>query len=65
MNKMTTTVLLTLPAALFLFSCSPKVQVEAPEKPITINLNVKIQHEIKVQIEKELDSILSEDSGLF
>lgn len=65
MNKIMKAALFVIPAALFLSSCSPKVQVEAPEKPITINLNVKIEHEIKVQIEKELDSILSEDSGLF
>lgn len=49
----------------FLMSCSPTVQVAAPEKPITINLNVKIEHEIKVQVEKELDTVLSQDSGLF
>ena len=45
--------------------CTPKVQVEAPEKPITINLNVKIEHEIKVKVEKELDDVFSKDSGLF
>ena len=48
-----------------LAACSPTVQVAAPEKPITINLNVKIEHEIKVQVEKELDTVLSKDSGLF
>ncbi len=47
------------------FGCSPTVRVAAPEKPITINLNVKIQHEILVKVDKELDSVLSEDSGLF
>ncbi len=46
-------------------ACSPTVRMEAPEKPITINLNVKIQHEIRVKVEKELDNVLSEDSGLF
>lgn len=52
--------------ALFIPSgCSPTVRMEAPEKPITINLNVKIQHEIRVKVEKELDNVLSEDSGLF
>jgi len=45
--------------------CSPTVQVATPEKPITINLNVKIQHEILVKVDKELDNVLSEDSGLF
>ena len=46
-------------------ACSPRVEVTAPDKPITINLNVKIDHEIRVKIDKELDKVLSEDSGLF
>jgi len=45
--------------------CSPTVKMEAPDKPITINLNVKIEHEIRVKVEKELDDVLSEESGLF
>ena len=45
--------------------CSPTVKVAAPEEPITINLNVKIQHEILVKVDKELDDVFSEDSGLF
>ena len=44
--------------------CTPTVKVSADE-PITINLNVNIKHEIRIKIDKELDSILSEDSGLF
>jgi hypothetical protein len=46
-------------------SCTPRVEMAAPEKPITINLNVKIDHEIRVKVDKELDRVLSEDSGLF
>lgn len=49
----------------FLGACTPTVKVEASDKPITINLNVKIEHEIRVKVDKELDSILSDDSGLF
>ena len=45
--------------------CSPTVKVAAPDEPITINLNVKIQHEILVKVDKELEDVLSEDSGLF
>lgn len=49
-----------------LLGCQPeaRVEVSAPE-PITINLNVKIDHEIRVKVDKELDSVLSEESGLF
>lgn len=49
-----------LPAA-----CTPVVQVEMSDKPITINLNVKIEHEIRVKVEKELDNLFTKDSGLF
>ena len=45
--------------------CTPTVKVEAPSEPITINLNVKIDHEIRVKVDKELDSLFSEDSELF
>jgi len=49
----------------FLIGCTPTVKVEAPEKPITINLNVKIEHEIRIKVDKELDDVFSADSGLF
>ena len=45
--------------------CTPRVEVAAPDKPITINLNVKIDHEIRVKVDKELDQVLSQNSGLF
>jgi hypothetical protein len=47
------------------YGCNPTVTVAPPDKPITINLNVKIQHEILVKVDKELDDVLSEESGLF
>lgn len=50
----------------FLLGCSPTVKVEPPDEPITINLNVKIEHEIRVKVDKELEQdIFSEGSGLF
>ncbi|MET4000721.1 YnbE family lipoprotein [Marinobacterium sp. MBR-109] len=45
--------------------CTPTVQVAAPSEPITINLNVKIKHEILVKVDKEIDSMLDENSELF
>lgn len=50
---------------LWLSACSPTVQIAAPEKPITINLNVKIEHEIRIKVEKELENVISKESGLF
>ena len=50
---------------LLIMACTPTVQVKAPEEPITINLNVKIEHEIRVKVDKELDDLFDEDSELF
>ncbi len=52
-------------ALCFLSACSPTVKVEAPDKPITVNLNVKIDHEVRVKVDKDLDSVLDNDSDLF
>lgn len=46
-------------------ACTPRVEVAASDKPITINLNVKIDHEIRLKVDKDLDQVLSNDSGLF
>ena len=60
MNK-----LLAVGLAIFLFTgCTHRVEVSAKE-PITINLNLKIDHEIRVKVDKELDDIFSEDSDIF
>ena len=44
---------------------TPTVQLAVPDKPIEINLNVKIQHEIRVKVDRDLDSLFDEDSELF
>jgi len=46
-------------------ACTPRVEVAVPDKPITININLKIKHEIIVKIDQQLDKLLSEDTGLF
>ena len=49
-----------------LISACATVQVQAPDKPIVIDLNVKIEHEIRVKVEKDLDkTIFAKDSPLF
>jgi hypothetical protein len=58
----------TLLAALWIASlaaCTPKIQVEAPKEPITINLNVKIQHEIRVKVDEDLENLFDEDDDIF
>lgn len=46
-------------------ACTPTVQLAVPNEPININLNVKIEHEIYIKVDKALDSMFSESSGLF
>ncbi|UZJ42661.1 YnbE family lipoprotein [Prosthecochloris sp. SCSIO W1101] len=48
-----------------LISCKPTVKVEAPEKPITINMNIKIDHEIRVRLDKDIESMLDERTDIF
>jgi hypothetical protein len=51
--------------AIFIISgCTHKIEVSAKE-PITINLNLKIDHEIRVKVDKQLDDIFSADSDVF
>jgi hypothetical protein len=50
---------------LAIIGCTPKVQVAAPEKPIVINLNVKIEHEIRVKVDKDLENLFEKDDELF
>lgn len=58
-------ILLLLIAFAGLTACSPTIEVAAPKEPIESNLNVKIEHEIRIQVDKELEGLFDEDSGLF
>lgn len=57
-------ILAALTLALLAVACTPTVQMAAPKEPITVNLNVKIQHEIFVKVDKDVDELFSE-KGLF
>lgn len=50
---------------LALSACSPTVKVQAPDKPIEINMNIKIEQEVRVKVEKDLESAFAEDPELF
>jgi hypothetical protein len=56
-------------AALFALAlwvaCTPKVQLEAPKEPITINMNIKIEHEIRVKVDKDLDQLFDKNDEIF
>ena len=48
-----------------LVACSPTVKIEVPDKPMEINLNVKIDHNIKVQVDKKIDKMMKENDDIF
>jgi hypothetical protein len=47
-----------------LAGCTHTVNVKA-EEPITINLNIKIEHEIRIKVDKELDDLFKAEPGIF
>jgi len=51
--------------ALLAAACQPTVRVEAPKDPIVINLNVKIEQEVRIKLEKDVEALLEEDSDIF
>lgn len=47
----------------FLLTSSVRLDVVTPDKPININMNVKIEHEIK--IDRQVEGLLKNNSDLF
>ena len=45
----------------FAAACTPTVKLEAPDKPIEINLNVNIKHEILIKVEKDVEEMFEEE----
>ncbi|WP_323847253.1 YnbE family lipoprotein [Microbulbifer magnicolonia] len=64
---MTTTRLtpVLLLCAIVTAGCTPTVAVQAPSEPITVNLNVKIEHEIRVRVDRELEDLFEDKEGIF
>lgn len=55
-------VLLAFP---LLVACQPTVRVEAPKEPITINLNVRIDAEVKVKLEEQAEKDIRNEPDIF
>lgn len=45
--------------------CTPTVKVEAPDKPIEINLNVNIEHRVKLEIQKDVKQAIATNQDIF
>jgi hypothetical protein len=60
-----TSALPALLVALAIAACTHRVQVEAPKDPIVINLNVKIEQEVRVKVDREVEDLLADNPELF
>lgn len=61
MMRITSLLLLSLCLA----ACQPTVQIQAPDKPIEINLNVNIEQHVKVEIEKDVKQAIAKNKDIF
>lgn len=50
---------LCLLSAWSLLGCVPRIEVAAPKEPITINMNVNIEHEIHIKADKNVGALLN------
>ena len=48
-----------------LLGCTPKVAIEAPDKPITINLNIKLDADVRVKLEETAKKDINANPDVF
>lgn len=46
-------------------ACQPTVKVEAPKEPITINLNIKLDADVRVRLENQAKDDIQANPGIF
>jgi hypothetical protein len=54
-----------LPILLATLALSGCIQLRAPDKPIEINLNVNIRQEVVVRLEKDVQTLIKQNPGIF
>ena len=55
----------TVAAALALLPLASCVTVKTPEKPIEINLNVKIEQEVLVRLQRDVETLIKNNPDTF
>ena len=51
--------------AVLTVACQPKLQIVAPDRPIVINLNIKIDQEVRVRLDQDVDDLITSNPDLF
>ena len=46
-------------------ACSPTVKVQAPQEPITINLNIKLDADVRVKLEEDAQKDIAKNPEIF
>lgn len=60
-----TRLLLAAAAWLAVGACEPRIALEAPKEPITINLNIKIEQEVRIKVERDLEDLFKSEKKIF
>ncbi|SDF77307.1 YnbE-like lipoprotein [Limimonas halophila] len=58
-------ILIALALGLASAACQPTVRMQAPEEPITINLNVKLDAEVRVKLEEKAEQDIEKNPDIF
>jgi hypothetical protein len=52
-------------ATILLGACQPTVRVEPPQEPITINLNIKLDADVRVRLEEQAEEDIEANPDIF
>ncbi|HID82682.1 MAG TPA: YnbE family lipoprotein [Chromatiales bacterium] len=52
-------------SCLVMVACTPTVRVEAPKEPITINLNIKLDADVRVKLEEQAKQDVASKPDVF
>lgn len=60
-----TRTLLVAVGAVALAACTPTIRIEPSDKPIKIDLNVKIDQTVRIQLDREVEDLIANNPDLF
>ncbi len=58
-------ILLAAASAVALAACTPTLRIEPSDKPIKIDLNVKIDQTVRIQLDREVEDLIASNPDLF
>ncbi|MFN7163586.1 MAG: YnbE family lipoprotein [Hyphomonas sp.] len=58
-------ILLAAAGAAALAACTPTIRIEPSDKPIRIDLNVKIDQTVRIQLDREVEDLIASNPDLF